>query len=60
VISFISGLVSAFIFMLVFFGVKWTGHSLTDLALFFLAIAVAFVSVWPWAYGRNRNTTVAN
>jgi nicotinamide riboside transporter PnuC len=54
-ITFISGLISAFIFMLSFFGVRWSGHNLTDLALFFLAIAVAFISVWPWAYGRNRN-----
>lgn len=57
-ISFVLALISAFIFALDFFGVKWSGHSLNTLGLFFLALAVAFISAWPWI--RNRSTTTVN
>lgn len=55
-ISFVCGLIAAFIFALEFFGVKWSGHNLTTLGLVFLALAVTFISAWPWI----RNRTVVN
>jgi len=52
-ITFISGLVSAFIFLLVVFGVSWSGHSLTALGLAFAAVAIAFIGVVPWSWNRR-------
>jgi hypothetical protein len=54
-LTFIFGIIAAFIFMLEFFGVKMDSHNLLYLGLTSLALAVAFIPVWPWI--RDRRVT---
>lgn len=49
-VTFVAGLVAAFLFMMKFADSHW--HDLLFLGLFFLAIAVAFIGVWPWTWRR--------
>lgn len=48
-VTLVCGIIAAILFMLEFFGVKVANHDLLYLGLFFLAVAVAFVSAWPWS-----------
>ena len=53
-ISLVTGLIAAVFFLLDALGVKWAGHSLTTVGLFFLAVAVAFLATGWGYYGRRR------